>query len=427
MIAGIFRCHTRDGSPHAQSYIAGLLSRAERKNMERLTEELPEIRYENLQQFLSSSPWKSDDLWRFVAQRAVECFDPKAEISLLIDESGFAKKGPRSAGVARQYNGRLGKVDNAQVGVFSALSQGHRCVLTGARLYLPEEWTQDPARCEFAGIPKDQREFKTKNEIAWSLIEQAESNGIRFEWVGADEAYGRDQDLLLKISGLGKPFMVDVAHNQQVWETCPPGNVRPDGVKASGSRAVAALWEGGRKQARNCVLRLGENGKVKIKFWRKRVWIWPPSSEIAMEVWLCISVRADGTIKYSISNAPEECSRESLAHKQGQRYFIERALEDGKSELGMGEYQARKWIAWHHHMSLVGAAMIFALIERQRVEGNSPLTSVRDVVEMVAWYFAESRTAEEVVDQIKSRHKRRAQSMKFKLSKQLAEKRNMRL
>jgi len=417
MIAGIFKCHTRNGSPHAQSYIAGLLSRAERKNMERLTEELPHLHYENLQQFLSSSPWKSEDLWRFVAQRAVECFDPQAEISLLIDESGFAKKGTRSAGVARQYNGRLGKVDNSQVGVFSALSQGHRCVLTGARLYLPEEWTQDSERCDAAGIPNDQREFKTKNEIAWALIEAAESNGIRFEWVAADEAYGRDQNLLLKIAGLGKLFMVDVAHNQQVWETCPPGNVRPEAVKASGSRGVAELWEVGRKDAQDCVLRLGENGKVKVKFWRKRGWIWPPASETAMAVWLCLSVRADGTIKYSISNAPEECQRETLAQNQAQRYFIERALEEGKSELGMGEYQARKWIAWHHHMALVGAAMIFALMERQRVEGNSPLTSVRDVVEMVAWYFAESRTAGEVVDQILLRHQRRARSMKFKLSK----------
>ena len=242
MIAGFFRCHTRDSSGYAQGYIAGLLSRAGRKNMERLTEELPEIDYQNLQQFITSSPWDSEALWGFVAKTAVECFDPKADISLLIDESGFAKKGERSAGVARQYNGRLGKIDNSQVGVFSALSQGSRCVLAGVRLYLPEGWTDDPDRCEKAGIPEDQREFKTKNELAWELIEQADRNGIRFEWVGADEAYGRDQDLLLKISGLGKLFMADVALNQQVWVSCPPGAVRPAAVKESGSRAVEALW-----------------------------------------------------------------------------------------------------------------------------------------------------------------------------------------
>lgn len=414
MIAGIFKCHTRDSSGYAQSYIAGLLSRAGRKNMERFTEELPDLSYQNLQQFLTSSPWKSDELWNYVAHRAVACFDSKAEITLLIDESGFAKKGDRSAGVARQYNGRLGKIDNSQVGVFSALSQGSRCVLTGARLYLPEEWTTDPKRCEKAGIPQDQREFKTKNALAWELIEQSERRGIRFEWVGADEAYGRDQDLLLKIAGLGKLFMVDVAHNQQVWVTCPPGDVRPEAVKASGGCGVEELWEDGRKQARTIVLRGGENGEVKVKFWRKRVWIWPPSSELAMAVWLAVSVRADGTLKFSISNAPEDFDSDALAKSQAQRYFIERALEDGKSELGMGEYQVRQWPAWHHHMALVGAAMIFALEERQQVEGKSPLVSVRDVVEMVAWYFAQNRTAEEVVVQIQQRHRRRKRSMESK-------------
>lgn len=333
---------------------------------------------------------------------------------LLIDESGFGKKGDRSAGVARQYNGRLGKVDNCQVGVFSALSLGSRAVLTGARLYLPKEWVEDPERSKRAGIPAKALVLKTKSELAWELIQQAEQEQIPFGWVGMDSGYGRDQGLLLKVAGMGKRFVADVDHDQLVWTAEPQGPLRPQSVTGSGAQRVDALWEAGRRSSRKYLIRRGENGPVRVRFLAQRVWIWPPSCEVALEVWLLVSKRADGQLKYSLCNADSDMTMKELACRQGQRYFVERGFEDGKSELGMGQYQARKWLAWHHHMALVGAAMVFALAERDCVGSGSPLTSVRDVVDMVSWYFAEERTDQDLEAMIRERHRRRAISMEIR-------------
>ena len=130
-----------------------------------------------------------------------------------------------------------------------------------------------------------------------------------------------------------------------------------------------------------------------------------------MPVWLLVSQRSDGGLKYSLSNAEEETGWKELAIGQGQRHFVERAFEDGKSQLGMGQYQARKWLAWQHHMVLVGLAMVFALEERELMRQDSALLSVRDIVEMIAWYFTKDRTGNEVEAAIRARHDRRRVSM----------------
>lgn len=414
MLKNVFKVRTRDESGHAQSYLAGLLSRCQRKNMERIGEDLPGIQYQDLQHFLSDSPWREETLWRWTGVEATRLLGGGVDNALLIDESAFAKKGEKSAGVGRQHNGRLGKVENSQVGVFSVLSHGNRGALTGGRLYLPEDWVKDRKRCEAAGIPKAEQRFRTKNELAWELIEQAEKDGVVFGWVGMDAAYGRDQGLLLQIVGLGKSFVADVDSHQQVWTECPAGSRRPENLKTSGAQRVDALWEQGKKSSRSVPLRSGENGRVRVQFWARRVWIWPPSSEIPFELWLLVSEARDGKLKYSLCHSLQELSWEELATRQGQRYFVERAFEDGKSELGMADYQVRKWRGWHHHMALVGAAMVFALAERQRASPTSPLTSVRDVVELVAWYFEAERTPDQIVTAIRKRHLRRKQSMKSK-------------
>lgn len=417
MLKSIFQVRTRNESDHARSYLSGLLSRCPRKNMERFGEDLPGVKYEDLQHFLSDSPWDDRALWRWVGKEASRLLGGGMENSLLIDESAFAKKGEKSAGVARQHNGRLGKVENSQVGVFSVLSHGNRVALTGGRLYLPEDWVKDPERCQAVGIPKSEQRFRTKNELAWELIAQAESEGVEFGWVGMDVAYGRDQGLLLQIVGLGKSLVADVDAHQQVWTQRPEGMRRPNNLQTSGAQRVDELWEEGKKSAQQVLLRNAENGRVTVKFWSRRVWIWPPRSEIPFELWLLVSEARDGKLKFSLAHSRTDLSPEQLAIRQGQRYFVERALEDGKSELGMADYQVRKWRGWHHHMALVGAAITFTLGERQRTSPTSPLTSVRDVVEMVAWYFEAERTPDQVVEVIHKRHQRRMRAMKSKQRK----------
>ena len=418
MLEEFFKTKTKNGSAHARHYLAGLLSRTQRKNMERFSEGIPEADYQGLQQFLSDSPWAFAPLWSWTRREAARLLGEKGRPHLLIDESAFAKKGDKSAGVARQYNGRLGKVDNSQVGVFAALARDQRAVLTGARLYLPKDWVNDPKRCRAAGIPKEQQVFRTKAELAWELIEEAIRDGIEFATVGIDAGYGRDQAFLLKISGAGKIFVADVDHDQLVWLHEPVGHRRPASLAEAGAEPVDGLRKVGPVHLHT--LRIAENGPVQVKFSAQRVWIWPTTGPLPMEVWLLISRRSDGSVKYSLCNAGEEMGWAELANLQGQRYFIERAFEDGKSELGLGDYQVRKWLGWQHHMALVGAAMVFALKERCRHAAESPLLSVRDVVEMVAWYFTKEPTTEELTASIRDRHQRRKQAMESKLRRHVS-------
>lgn len=287
-------------------------------------------------------------------------------------------------------------------------------MLTGAQLYLPEEWTEDGERCEKAGIPEEDRAFATKNELAWQLIQEAEANGMKFDWVGADAAYGRDQDLLLKIAGMGKTFVMDVDVTQKVWQVKPKGTKRPPAVGKSGACEVSSIWKRSRGKAVKIELRTAENGTVSVEFWATRVWIWPKAYEIPLEVWLLMAQRSNGEMKYSVCNAGMETPFEELAKRQGQRYFVERVFEDAKSQLGIGEYQVRKWRGWHHHMALVGMAMSFVLEERLRLEPGNPLRSTRDVVDMVAWYFQEERSAVDVQVRIMVRHRRRRLAMESK-------------
>ena len=422
MISPFFNVARRNVGHQAERYVSGLLSGARRKNMEGMSEVIPEAKQEDLQHFISHSPWATEPIWRWLGLEASKALGGGEKNMILIDESGFSKKGEASVGVARQYNGRLGKVDNSQVGVFATLSLGKRSTLIGSRLFLPEAWSKNQRRCEKVGIPKEQRIHRTKSELAWELIETIENDGVKFGWVGFDAAYGRDQNLLLKIAGLGKTFVADVDCDQRVWLEAPPGNQRPELIEQSGAKRVDQLWQKSREQARPVELRIGENGPVVVQFWRQRVWIWPSNSEIPLEVWLLVSQRSDGSVKYSLSNADPEISFEALAGRQGQRYFVERSFQDGKSHLGMGHYEARLWRSWHHHMVMVGLAMYFTFLEREALKDEAPLLSVRDIVEFMGGWFAAGLTREELVARIAERHQRRRKQMLGKIRRAAAKK-----
>ena len=134
-----------------------------------------------------------------------------------------------------------------------------------------------------------------------------------------------------------------------------------------------------------------------------------------MELWLVVSERSDGTVKYSLSNADPDIGLEALARAQGQRFFVERSFQDGKSYLGMGQYEARGWRSWHHHMVLVGMAMHFTLLEREVLKKEAPLLSVRDIVELIGGWFASGMTREELGQRIADRHRRRTIQMQQKI------------
>lgn len=409
MIADLFRTKTRDSRVHAQHYLAGLLSQMPRKNMERMGEVIADTKHEDLQNFLTHSPWAADRVWQWVAQSAQAHLGGQADTMLVIDESAFSKKGRKSVGVARQHNGRLGKTDNCQVGVFSALALGTRVTLIGARLFLPDEWVEDRPRCLAAGIPASEIQARTKLDLARELVAEAQANQVDFAWVGMDSFYGRDQGLLCGLADAPLGFVADVPCDTLVWTQAPTAKLRPASLSGAGAErvdTVAARWQ--KTDIGQAVrLRTGENGPVRVRVWARQVWVWPAGQATPRNWWLIVRAEADGSNKYTFCNAPARTSVARLARLQGQRHFIERGLEDGKSALGMSQYQARQWVAWQHHMTLVGLAMLFVFQERLRQKERHPLLSTRDVVELLDWYFCGTRRIDEVEAAVRRRLHRR--------------------
>jgi SRSO17 transposase len=200
--AGHFRSRTRLVHHQARQYLSGLML-ARRKNMERMAEVVVDSDEQALQHFLSNSPWDERVVLDQVARDADALLGGTPDSALLIDESGITKKGRHSVGVARQWNGRLGKVDNCQVGVFTALSRGALATLIDTRLYLPKGWVDDARRCVLAGVPKGARALRSKAQLALEMVRANRRRGVRFAWVGMDGGDGKEPALLRALDADG--------------------------------------------------------------------------------------------------------------------------------------------------------------------------------------------------------------------------------
>jgi len=408
--ADLFITRGESAAGHARRYLSGLVSGTGRKNMERMNERVgpqEESDYEGMQHFLSGSPWEEREVYDFIAQEADGRLGGRADSMLIIDESAFSKKGRMSAGVARQHNGRLGKQDNCQVGVFSVLNCGTHSVPVGARLFLPDEWVEDKQRCLKAGVPQGRIEERTKIELARELIEQAVEQKIRFACLGIDAFYGRDSGLLEWIDEQELVYCADVPANALVFERQPKEEKRPKRMREAAVRVDKLAGKMSKRRGQMIDLREGENGLVRAEMWCKRVWVWPADREQPRECWLIVRRTGEGTLKTSLSNAPKDTPLSRLARWQGARYFVERAFQDGKSHAGMAQYQARGWRAWHHHMALVSLALLFMMEQRLLLADHAPLLSAADIVELLDWRLARPRTESELVASIEARHRQR--------------------
>lgn len=402
-------------------YLRGLMeAKAGERNLEDIADTVPGGDHQRVHHFVSNSPWVDASVLDWVSGAADGLLGGLPQSHLIIDESGFTKKGGHSAGVARQYNGRLGKVDNCQVGVFAALAAGQRVTLLEGRLYLPESWCEDPARCRKAKVPENARIFKSKARMALELVRAARARGVRYHWVSLDGGYGKDPALLRALEDEGEIFAADVHADQRIWlenpqPVLPAGRGRgpkPTRLKAMGKGIPVRAWAA-EQSAQSWVKfkrREGINGPLRGAFLHQRVWLWDGREESA-RLWHLLVWRPEespGEIKYVLCNAAADTPALDLARMACSRYPVERALQDAKSSVGMGEYQLRGWVGWHHHMSLVMLAMIFLLREKVVLASEAPLLSSEDIVWLLEKYLPRPEaTQAEVQADLARRHRRR--------------------
>lgn len=362
-----------------------------------MAEALPKVDRQNLQYLLSEAVWDHRDVQRQVGRDADALLGGHQDSILILDESGFSKKGEHSAGVGRQWNGRLGKVDNCQVGVFLGLCRGIGVALIAARLYLPKTWTSDAKRCAKAHIPDDERTFKAKSEIGLEMIQAARTDGVRFAWVCADAGYGKEPQFLRALDASGERFIVDVHSTQRMYLSDPEPHLllraRHAGRKPSRLTTDVAghrvdVWM--RSQPKSAWLPLEVRhatlGPIRVEALRQRVWLWD-KNEPEANAWTLLIVRNPDDhedIHYALTNAPADTELIDLVRIERQRYWIEHALGEAKSEFGLAHYEVRTWIGWHRHMTLCMMAALFALGERIRQAEAIPMLSTRDLRTILA-------------------------------------------
>jgi SRSO17 transposase len=435
-----YRSHFQSGrhdlSPHARNYLTGLLGLNVRKNIGRIDERLAEANYQGMQQFISDSPWDAAALMRQIGRDAEALLGGQADTALYLDETSFVKKGTASVGVQRQYCGRLGKLENCQVGVFACLGQGQRVALVDFRLFLPESWVRDQARCRKVKIPEAAQRHRTKAELALEMVKQARETGLSHQWIGGDEIYGNNRPLTDALDDAGEVFLMDINRNHLLWDRDPMGSVPPTGAgrgrpptrRVADPQAVrrsAAAWaEAGFAGAcRSVTLRASTRGTLTAKLWAMAVWQWEPADHQARRRWLVVRQEQDGTFKYSLSNAAETVSWERLGYMQAQRFWIERAFQDAKSELGMADYEVRSWNGWHHHMAMVCLALLFAVEERAALAAHLPLLTVRDLIELFEIYLPRrERNQAEIWTAMEQRHQARQRAIDSATKKHQREK-----
>jgi SRSO17 transposase len=409
----------RECQKHSFGYLQGLLLAEGRKNAEGMalvfggpSESEPEIEQRNAlawQRFLTVSPWDAQAVQREIQAVFNEEFVPAAGAWPMgtvgvIDGSSFVKRGGESVGVKRQWCGRLGKKENCQVGVFLVGVTPLGTALLDHQLYLPEEWAEDAARRKTTRVPAEIA-FQTKPQIAAALTARST---VGFDWVTADEEFGRDGALLDALEDSRQRYLLEIPNNTTVW-TERPMHATPDGmvwqVRQLAATLPAAAW-------RMIKLREGAKGPLAFEFARLRIWS-VRHRHAGPPLWLLIrrSLEREPEVKYYLSNAAPEMPLEPMAHVTGVRWRVEEFFEDAKGQLGMADYEARSWTSWHHHMSLVALAHLFVTQTRRALQRETPdLTlkmalrllrsalprpqlSLRDAEELVQYHLTRNRQA----------------------------------
>lgn len=313
---------------------------------------------QNMQHFMSNSPWSGWDLIGCI-RGEIKAHPGFQSALLVLDESADEKAGSYSAGAGRQHNGRLGKIDMSQVGVFLSLVTPQVNTWVDGELFIPAHWFEEAntAQRQKVGIPAE-RCFHTKPELGWQMIQRVQAQGLSFEAVVMDDLYGRNTALRQRLDQAGIEYYGDIPANTLVYLEPPQiqypltqrGKPSKNPVIVGGKRCeVREMLHSPDLQWQTITLRPNERGLLWAKFARCRVWL--VIDHQLHEEWLLIRKDAN-RVTYIFSNASLETSLETMAWRKSHRYFGERSNQDAKGEFGWDEFQAIKYRAWEHQLAL---------------------------------------------------------------------------
>lgn len=362
---------------HAQAYLRGLLSPVERKNGWQLAEAAGDRTPYALQHLLGRADWDPelvrDDLRNYVLEHLG---DPAAV--LVVDETGVVKKGTHSAGVAKQYCGTVGKLENCQVGVYLASASPQGVAFVDRALYLPEEWAADRARCQAAGIPDDVT-FATKPELARRMLERARAAGLPAAWVTADSVYGDDRRLRVWLEAQEQAYVLAVSGKEYVNAAATWTQRRVSTLLQELQQAApAAAWQR---------LSAGDGAKGPRWYDWYRLPLVPPL-QAGWERWLLVrrSLSDSKDLQAYVVFAPAGTTRAELVRVAGRRWTIEVAFEQAKGEVGLDQYEVRSWTGWYRHMTLaLFAQAVLTVVRQHLVAGASQEPPQKGRAQQAAW------------------------------------------
>jgi SRSO17 transposase len=434
--AQYFATKTRTMAHTAKQYMQGQLQYERWGNMVQFEKVVPDSDHQSLQHFASNSPWADEPILDDVCKTVSERIGDTEHGSIHIDESGFPKQGDASVGVSRQHCGRLGKVDNCQVGVFLGYAANSHRMLLDKRLYLPEKWASDKKRRAKCGVPENIG-FQTKAQLGLELIHKAQERGIPFAWIGMDSHYGQQEWLLTALETQDSLYIADIPCDTRAWLELPKTRIparkgnrgrKPTKLKAESHptevRQIASALE--QSQWNRMYIRDTERGQLwsKLAFLR----VYPVRNQLpGPETWLILRKdEGEKKLKYQFCNAPSDTPLERLAEMSHSRYWIERAIQDAKGEAGLADYELRSWRGWHHHMTMTILAMLFLVELQLDWQPKAPNLTIQDVREILEVILPKrDMTPDEILKIIQQKHKAKLSARRSKHRKNEIRQRNL--
>jgi SRSO17 transposase len=342
-------------------YLEGLLSAAKRKNGWQLAEQIGDARPWRTQRVLSHVLWDQDAARDLCRDYVLEHLGADDGV-LIIDETGFLKKGEHSAGVARQYSGTAGRIENAQIGVFLAYASSKGHALIDRELYLPGEWCNDADRRAEAAIP-DKVTFATKPALACRMIGRALNAGLPCAWVLGDEIYGSDRRLRMELERREQPFVLAIRSNEKLWAVLGK-HLGQHAASRLAASLPARAWRRLSAGAGSKGERFYDWARLRLTRLQRPPW----------DHWLLVrrSRKDPEDLAYYVVFGPDQTTLANLAQVAGWRWAIEECFEVAKQEVGLADYEIRSWHGWYRHITLAMLALAFLAGMRAKLNAAPP-------------------------------------------------------